>query len=125
MIRGPTTLPILVSQAASPDLARRVEPEGGRAVESSENATHAWRALMAAQCGGQEPRLSGARLFGLDNATVARLVQALPHAPRCARFAAWAGPAPEPEPLVRRMPCCAISLSKTLRVSAGCSAPRC
>lgn len=88
-------------KAACPDLARRVKPEGGRAVESAEGASEAWRALLAAQCGGQkEPRLLGARLFGLDNATVARLVQALPHAPRCARFEAWAGPRPEPEPLV-------------------------
>lgn len=84
----------------------RVKAEGGGkggAADSTQSPTAAWQALMAAQCpGGREPRLLGPRLFGLDNATVAALVRALPHAARCARFEGWTGQRPEAEPMVRR-----------------------
>ena len=71
-------------------------------MESAESATAAWRALLAREGGrpSDVARLSGPRLFGLDNRIVQRLVQALPHAPRCARFGAWLGTRPEAEPLV-------------------------
>ena len=46
-------------------------------------------------------RLSGARQFGLAMPRVLALLRALPHAPRCARFAAWLRARPAAEPLVR------------------------
>ena len=75
-------------------------PENGPAEEAG-NPTKAWRALM--ECNGLAKRaagLSGQRMFGLDTPTVAKLIQSLPHAARCASFEAWARDKPEPVPLV-------------------------
>lgn len=48
----------------------------------------------------QNSRLSGARQFGLAVPRVLALLRGLPHAPRCARFAAWPRAWPAAEPLV-------------------------
>ncbi len=79
----------------------RVTPEKGVPVEA-DHPGRAWKEVLAAT--GAERRaagLSGPRMFGLDNPAIARMIQALPHAGRCASFDAWLGERPPCEPLVR------------------------
>lgn len=105
-------------------VSARVTTEGGRTAESADSPSTAWRELLAAESGAAcELRLSGARLFGLENPTVQRLVQALPHAGRCMRFEAWAGPRPDFKPLVSFILLCCFILCAGLHaliVLPGC-----
>ena len=99
----------------------RVTPGSGAPVEAP-TPSAAWELLYrregeaaAAQRGGgggggsatqasdavHSSRLSGARQFGLAVPRVLALLRGLPHAPRCARFAAWPRARPAAEPLVR------------------------
>lgn len=100
------------------DTLCRVTPGSGAPVEAP-TPSAAWELLnrqeggSAARRGGsggsrtmrpeavQNSRLSGARQFGLAVPRVLGLLRGLPHAPRCARFAAWPRARPAAEPLVR------------------------
>ena len=78
----------------------RVTPENGPPEEAN-NPTKAWRALLERHgLAKRAAGLSGLRMFGLDTPTVAKLIQSLPYAARCASFEAWAIDKPEAIPLV-------------------------
>ena len=72
----------------------RVTPKGGAAVEGS-TATKAWSALFTTQDSARALGYSGAKQFGLQHPRVQRLLQSLPGAARCERYAAWQGQAPD------------------------------
>lgn len=91
----------------------RVTPDSGPA-EEAPNPTKAWRALLERHgLAKKAAGLSGLRMFGLDTPTVAKLIQSLPNAARCAGFEAWARERPEPVLLVRSLEWQAASVSSS------------
>lgn len=62
-------------------------------------ATKAWSALYTTQDSARALGYSGAKQFGLQHPRVQRLLQGLPGAARCERYAAWPGQ-PPPTPLL-------------------------
>ena len=78
----------------------RVTPEGERPTEGA-SPTAAWSALYCAAQRGRVTAMCGARLFGLSDKRVLRLLAALPDANRCERFCGWPGDRPCPPALVR------------------------
>ena len=60
-------------------------------------ATKAWSALFSSHDSARTLGFSGAKQFGLQHPRVQRLLQAMPQAARCERYAAWIG-APPPVP---------------------------
>lgn len=78
----------------------RVTPKGCTPVEGA-TATKAWSALFTSQDSARALGHSGAKQFGLQHPRVQRLLQALPGAAGCERYAAWLGPAPPVPTLVR------------------------
>ena len=64
-------------------------------------ATKAWSALFTSQDSARALGYSGAKQFGLQHPRVQRLLQSLPAAARCERYAAWLGQPPVVPALVR------------------------
>ena len=82
----------------------RVTPKGRPAVEGSSMAV-AWAALSgpAAAAAASPSGATGAAMFGLSSARVARLIEGLPGAERCEHYAGWPeGARPEAPALVSR-----------------------
>ncbi|KAL0040242.1 hypothetical protein WJX77_001213 [Trebouxia sp. C0004] len=76
----------------------RVTPKGCKPVEAN-TATKAWSALFTSQDSARALGYSGAKQFGLQHPRVQRLLQGMPGAARCERYAAWPGQ-PPPVPLL-------------------------
>ncbi|DBA66045.1 TPA: hypothetical protein ACH3X2_003050 [Trebouxia sp. C0005] len=66
----------------------RVTPKGCKPVEAN-TATKAWSALFTSQDSARALGYSGAKQFGLQHPRVQRLLQGMPGAARCERYAAW------------------------------------
>jgi hypothetical protein len=111
-----------------PHATRRVTPAGGARVEAG-TPSAAWALLLARQTTTRGPgsaapaapksrsgRASGASQFGLAHPRVLAALCALPHAVRCARFAAWPGARPAVEPLVRLVGAQRAALSGKLAI---------
>lgn len=84
-------------------------PKGCPSVEGG-TATKAWSALFTSQDSARALGFSGAKQFGLQHPRVQRLLQALPGAAGCERYAAWLGPTP-PVPTLVRVHCLRLTLS--------------
>ena len=74
-------------------VACRVTPKGCKPVEAN-TATKAWSALFTSQDSARALGYSGAKQFGLQHPCVQRLLQGMPGAARCERYAAWPGQPP-------------------------------
>ena len=74
-------------------------PKGCTPVEAT-TATKAWAALFTSQDSARALGYSGAKQFGLQHPRVQRLLQGLPGAACCERYAAWPGQPPPAPPLV-------------------------
>lgn len=74
-------------------VARRVTPKGCKPVQAN-TATKAWSALFTSQDSARALGYSGAKQFGLQHPRVQRLLQGMPGAARCERYAAWPGQPP-------------------------------
>lgn len=93
--------------------ACRVTPKGCTPVEGT-TATKAWSALFTSQDSARALGYSGAKQFGLQHPRVQRMLQSLPGAARCERYAAWLGQAPPVPALVswaQHMSLCAVLLA--------------
>ena len=94
----------------APDLeqhACRVTPKGCTPVEGP-TATKAWSALFSSQDSARALGYSGAKQFGLQQPRVQRLLQSLPGAACCERYAAWLGQPPVVPALVW---CCSVCVT--------------
>ena len=97
----------------------RVTPKGGKAVEGN-TATRAWSALFSSQDSARALGYSGAKQFGLQHPRVQRLLQSMPGAARCERYAAWPG---QPPPVPDLVGSCIISeRSESCMHACRCSA---
>ena len=97
----------------------RVTPKGCASVEGG-TATKAWSALFTSQDSARALGFSGAKQFGLQHPRVQRLLQSLPGAAGCERYAAWLGP-PPPVPTLVSLHCIHVTLSHYLITVSGIS----
>lgn len=88
LIPGGFDCPCLKKLSSIVFVACRVTPKGCKPVEAN-TATKAWSALFTSQDSARALGYSGAKQFGLQHPRVQRLLQGMPGAARCERYAAW------------------------------------